>query len=123
MKLLGGGGQTFIHRDEPDGFDFTLTNFTRNAAWHTLDLSSIIPVGTVGVNIFCRIDTASTNQHITFRKEAAATSYNNVSAQIESGNNKVVINALIACTVARTIQYKASTNLTEINFTVCDWII
>ena len=44
-KALSAGGETFIDRGEVADFDFRVGDFTKDGAFHTLDLSGIVPVG------------------------------------------------------------------------------
>jgi len=86
----------WIWRDVAEGWDYTLSI---SSNWITLDLSNIIPNGTVGVMI--RLWNDSTDISVGVRKDATDT------CSLNDGNKNAdnYVVGMIACTTSRTIQY------------------
>jgi len=57
-------GDTYTTRGDQSAFDFTKNDFTRDAGWHDLDLSSIVPAGTKLIRVKLRLY-ANNNKHVT----------------------------------------------------------
>ena len=49
MKAIG-GPPFYVYRGDPFLWDFTGATFTKDAAWHVLDLSGIVPAGATAVH-------------------------------------------------------------------------
>ena len=54
-------GAELVNRGDPDAYDFTLGDFIRDSAWHDLDLSAIIPVGTRAIIFNTQLQSTTTN--------------------------------------------------------------
>jgi len=56
-------------RGDPADYDFDTDDFTKDANWNTLDLSPIVPVGAVSVEMFMALNCSSAaNVGVLFRK-------------------------------------------------------
>lgn len=51
MFFMKRRGHRLVVRDEQDGYDFTLTDFTIDNNWHDLDLSGIVDKGSIAALI------------------------------------------------------------------------
>jgi len=120
---INSGGMTIVDRGDPSSPDFTVGNFTLDAAWHDLDLSAIVPAGAMGVLISVVTDTSDANQQIMFRKKGNA-NYRNV-AWIYNHNYCEIqgLNCIIFGDTDRKIQYMSNTQWTKLDFTVCGWFL
>lgn len=98
----------FVDRGDPAGFDYDWEDFTRDDAWHDLDLSSIVPAGAKAVSLYLEFEDALVLKYIMFRKKgnvnekAISKEYCSV-ANIESGNDLTV-----PLGENRVIQYKTN---------------
>lgn len=60
----GGSGGTFVYRGNSGGEDFDAADLTADAAFHTLDLSAIVPAGAKAVLLGVLLDPASTSNAV-----------------------------------------------------------
>ena len=63
----GGGGLIYYDRGDIAGHDWTLADFTRDNTWYDLDLSGIIPAGTVLVRLLLAMVENGGSQYGQFR--------------------------------------------------------
>lgn len=114
----------FVDRGDPAAYDFTLTDFTTDGAWHDLDLSSIVPPGSSAAIFISTIKDNLILSYIQFRQESNANPYNISLALILAANLSFNHNHIVSCHPNSKIQYMASnTTFTEINLIVRGWWI
>lgn len=59
---------TFIDRGDPAAPDFDATDLTKDAAWHELDLSAIVPEGATAVTLAILTHAAAVQNQLYFRR-------------------------------------------------------
>lgn len=57
LDAMGAG---FVDRGDPSANDFDENNLTIDSAWHTLDLSSIVPAGAIAASLHAAINCIAT---------------------------------------------------------------
>lgn len=114
----------FVDRGDPTAYDFTLTDFTTDGAWHVLDLSSIVPPGSSSVLFMSSIKDNLILSYIQFREESNANAYNVSVSLILAANLAFTHSHIVSCQPNSKIQYLASnTTFNEINLLVRGWWI
>lgn len=75
-KAMKGEIDMFVDRGDPATYDYDKTDLTIDGAWHTLDLSSIVPAGAAGVLLKTRLQSANPGDTIMYRKNGNANEIN-----------------------------------------------
>jgi len=124
LNFIKRRGDVFVDRGDPDAFDFTVASFTRDGAWHDLDLSSVVPSGASWVYVVGRIDANSADQAFVLRKKGNTNAYNTRTARVVTGLYWAHLHAWLPLDANRTIEYLASSaQVTEISLVVAGWIM
>ena len=84
--------------------DFGTEFFIKDSAYHTLDISGVIPVGAIGVTLSCFYKVTATSKTIAFRRDENDAG-RHVAALSPIANVFQYFWGACACTPARTIQY------------------
>lgn len=102
-----GKGKCFIDRGDPSGYDFILSDFILDGAWHDLDLSGIIPVGVKAVLVRTEIRANTAGKTMTFRKKGNINNYNTNILRTQVGGVVNNIDMVVIPNTDRVIQYAA----------------
>lgn len=115
----------YIDRGDPAAFDFVKIDFTRDGAWHDLDLSSIVPAGAKAVNIRLEYNEFLASKHMQFRKNGNSNSKNVLIFKTSTVLGTRHNSGIVACDDDRIIEYKADASATwmTLNLTVLGWIL
>jgi len=114
----------YVNAGDVVGFDKTLNDFTRDSGWHELDLSAIVPAGTVLVH--CRVRLyADASKMVTEWKEWGNAQNKNVARVFaHAGSGDWGRSFWVACDTDRSIAYMIQTgSWTNIDFVVRGWIL
>lgn len=118
-------GYGFYHdRGDPSSVDFTSATITMDAAWHDMDLSSIIPDGVKTILMRVLMYTSSGNQMALYFRKNGNTNSNNKASIITPGASKYVTQDLIVSVdSSRIVEYYCTNDGVEriIEITVCGW--
>ena len=112
----------FVDRGDPSTYDFTQAALTTNGVWNDLDLSSIIPKGTVLVLIRASVSDETVGLLLAFRKNGQANAIN--ASQIRTQEVSILNSSdmIVACDNQRIIEYAATnTTWTTIQIIVRGW--
>jgi len=117
-------GHKYVDRGDPAAFDFTLGNFTTDGGWHDLDLSGIVPAGTIAVDLRVQVQDELNTAAVNFRKKGNVNTVNVLRCSTHYDDDLLDTFGFVFCDVNRKIQY-ASNDLTftAINFLVRGWLI
>lgn len=113
----------FVDRGDPAAYDWVLADFTTDATWRDLDLSSIVPSGAIAVLLRGQFGSNSVGTYMMFRKNGNSNEINvskqwaQVSAEIWGAD---IICALDA---NRVVEYKGAFTFITLNITVAGWWI
>jgi len=69
-------GQKYIDRGDIEANDYLITDLTVDAAWHDLDLSAIIPKGTVLCMLLVSLNSSVLSKMMKFRTKGDSGTYN-----------------------------------------------
>lgn len=133
LNELSGGGETALHshpcsgnysdRGDPSSWDFSKTDFSTDGQWHVLDLSNIVPEGTMIVHLKIKAQIAYNNSIIAFCKKGITNKLNGTTLMIRHGNNEYYEEAWVACDADRKIEYWTSNRIWVIlDMLVRGWI-
>ena len=129
MRVFSGGGgaaqgNSYVDRGDPAAADFAVGDFTTDASWNDLDLSSIVPAGAVAVHLYVVINDNAAGSAMLFRKNGNSNAFNigrvatHVTGITESGD---VITTLDS---NRVIEYwGTNVAFVSIDVTVKGWFI
>jgi hypothetical protein len=111
----------YIDRGDPSDHDFQLIDFTRDGAWHELDLSAIVPAGVSCVSARISISGNSSQQGFAIRKHGNSNDLNVSYTATQWGSVPIHEDIIFACDTNRIIEYRSNVNLTTINLTIKGW--
>jgi len=101
----------FVDRGDPSALDFDIDDLTCDGTWNDLDLSSIVPSGTVAVCLRVGVrDTDAAGSDIDFRKNGNSNAINKSSCSSPVANVAVSFDIIIPVDTSRVIEYNASAN-------------
>ena len=99
-----------------------MTDFTRDGAWHDLDLSAFIPTTARAVLIDIDFDNSNANKHITLRKNGNTNDINHFDTATKVAAQEEHDMAIITPDSNRLIEYKIdSGNWQTIAMSVRGW--
>lgn len=107
-NALAGG--LFVARN-PDAVDFNTGSFTKDAGFHDLDLSAIIPVGTTAVQIQGRASASATGQVFAFYAEGKTLALVGCETYIANTGHSSYYSGVVPVGVNRVIRYYGSPGL------------
>lgn len=123
-RQTGNSGMKYIDRGDPVDYDFTVGDFTKDEAWHTLDLSSIIPAGSRLVHFYCGIANSYAERTIHIMKNGNSNSRNIVRCRSQVAAKAIAFDCWVLCDDNGLIQYMTTSGgWTAINFAVRGWLI
>lgn len=111
-----------VDRGDPAGYDYATASFTTDGAWHDLDLSAILPAGTVAALIKVRITDDATDQYFQFRKNGNSNIYHAPLIRTQAANVSIESELIVFPDSSRVVEYRASnTTFTSIFVLVSGW--
>ena len=118
------GTVNLVDRGDPAANDFAVGDLTTDGDWHDLDLSSIVPEGTVAVKIMVAIEDDTAGSAFSLRKNGNSNTTNRFRIIVQDAGDIMVGSDIVFCDENRVIEYLAtSTTWTTINIAVTGWII
>lgn len=112
----------YADRGDPAAYDFDKDDFTKDGAWHDLDLSSIVPVCVKAVLLIGHVEGNGVDWTIMFRKKGNVNEVNH--GGMETLRANVERCRMIICSVDtnRVLQYKADNqNWATLDLAVRGW--
>ncbi len=78
VKLGPSANNPMLHvdRGDPAGYDFALSSFTKDGAWHDLDVSAIVPAGALSCRFSIDVQANAATIPFLFRKKGNSNTYN-----------------------------------------------
>lgn len=112
----------FVDRGDPAAVDFTSANFTKDNAWHELNLSSIIPEHAHGIVFSLTVQANAIAKLVTFREPGNAHAQNASKARTIVANMRHQLDCVCVISADRKIEYRAAVAIYEyLEFTVKGW--
>ena len=119
---LVAGNHKFVDRGDPSTYDFTQAALTTNGVWNDLNLSSIIPKGTVLVLIRASVSDETVGLLLAFRKNGQKNTINASQIRTQQVSMYNSSDMIVACDNQRIIEYAATnTTWTTIQIIVRGW--
>lgn len=104
-KTIEAIGHKYYDRGDPAAEDFSTADFTKDGTWHTLDLSSIVPEGTVMVYLRVRIQSNLANNAVSLRKHGNLYDINRAVVALQVAMLIYYQDKWVACDSNRKIEY------------------
>lgn len=95
----------FTDRGDPTGYDYTQLTLTIDGAWHTLDLSALVPEGATAIILRVQAVNTGAIASIYFRKNGNSNAYNVSRVETQTLTTTALADAIVFCDTARRIQY------------------
>lgn len=123
FHLVGRSG--YVDRGDPSSYDYTAASFTKDAAWHDLDLSGIIGTGEKLVHFKYGLQGSSVPLGLYLRKNGNANAHNSLYVLNQVADVAFYGEGFVQTTAAGVIEYSAtnSANWTTLNLVVRGWFI
>lgn len=116
--------ESYISRGDPvvETYDYTAASFTKDGAWHDLDLSALVPAGAKIVRLGGNVTDDVTGSVFKLRKKDSASEYTTSLIRTSVINLAADYEFAVECNANRVIQYWTS-NVTwvAIYLTVLGW--
>ena len=96
----------YVHRGDAVAADYVLGDLTDDNAWHDMDLSAIVGVGTVAVRLKVGCTGTSVNKTIEFRKNGNSNEHTTSMQEIIVANINQYAEHIVACDSGRIIEYR-----------------
>lgn len=126
MEMIEAAGYikaAYVNRGAPALWDFATGDFTKDGAFHDLDLSSIVPAGAKAVHCRLYIRAGTVAAQALFAKKGDGASKNLTQAFIQVSLVKYSVDFFCALDENRFIEYKFDNiTWTSINLCVRGWI-
>lgn len=118
--VTGVGGDKYIYRGDPSGWDFTNGDFIKDATYRDLDLSSILPPEAAGklVHLVVQINTTVAGGATYLRPKGQINGYNVAGISSAEANKIHTEDVFVQCDENRVIQYYITTGYTWNNLDV-----
>lgn len=117
-------GHKYVSRGDPDEADFDETDFTVQNQWTDIDLSSIVPSGTVLVLLAVLVRSSTAGGQLQFRKNGNTNFIEGDGIICDIANQPTCGTLLIPCDADRKIEYFSSeVTWTWIDVTIKGWFI
>jgi len=97
-----------VNRGDNLAWDFTEVDFTKDNAWHDLDLSAIVPAGATWVLLKINLETTAAEKKFELRKKGNTSIYNTLAIWTPFANVRIGGVFLIPCDTNRVIEYYAN---------------
>lgn len=117
------GRVNYVDRGDPSAFDFTQATLTINAAWHDLDLSSIVPAGAKAVHLAVWVNDNATYQECHIRSKGNVNEISVLTARTQVANIDSSIEGIVAVGATRVVQYLVDTGTNFVLILVKGWFI
>lgn len=114
----------FVDRGDPAVADWSKLTLTGDSAWHDLDLSSIVPIGTNFVLLRVAMDADNVDKKLSFRKKGHTGEVNIAECRVVVIDLPHHYGKTVAVSADRIIQYRLSTVVwRELLITVAGWYV
>lgn len=113
----------YVDRGDPAAFDFDKDDFTVVQTWTDLDLSSIVPAGTIAVALFIAAYWSGANPWILFRKKGNVNEINMSGLQTQLAYISMFSDLIVSVDENRKIQYWSYGPPTSCSVAVKGWWI
>lgn len=115
---------SYVDRGPLGSYDWETGDFTKDGAWHDLDLSAIVPAGTKAVAFSLRIKTPIVNKLFILKPKGLGPAWYFAGAVTQIADMAQYLDLCCACDVNRKIEYNITpTTWTYITLTVKGWWI
>ena len=117
------GGDTLHDIGNLTTSHFDAGDLTRDGAWHTLDLSSIVPAGVELVRVKLTVTMVSTTDYFMLKNADFANDFNRIVANGNVVGDSSHARGLISCNSNREIKYKIKTGVTVAFLFIVGWVV
>ncbi len=90
---------------DKSAWDFAVGNFTRDGAWHDLDLSALAPAGTQVVLLRLYVVSTAASKVLGFRKNGQSSTYNSTTVYSQVGSVGLGLDVIVEVDSNRIIEY------------------
>lgn len=112
----------YFDRGDPNIWDFGMLDLTLDGAWHTLDLSAIVPANAVAVSLKVNLRNTAIHKKFDLRKTGNAQAYCTCALWTQVANIRIGGVFVVSCSESRSIDYiSAVGGWTSINLQVNGW--
>ncbi len=112
----------YIDRGDPASSDFEHTDLTRDAAWHAMDLSSIVSSNAIAISLSLKVSNSAANTYMGFRKNGNTNALTSILTRVQVAGIANDATVVVACDSNQVIEYIASaTGWATIRVTVLGW--
>ena len=123
MMISRKPGLKYVHRGNPVAYDYDHHTLIRDGAWHTLDLSAIIPANAKLVHLRLGISGSATGSFFRVAKTGVTNGFAmvNLAVQVAYINNET--DAIVDCTGQQVDYWSSETDYASGWIVVLGWFV
>ena len=114
-----------VDRGDPAAADYSTDDFTKDDAWHDLDLSAIVPTNAKGIFVRVSIDTNTVPAAFYLRKNGNSNGYNAFEIRAQVVNLGNATEGIVFIDANRVVEYYATSGVTwsTLSLIIKGWLI
>ncbi len=121
-EAMKGLVEMYVDRGDPAAYDFIVGDFTKDAAWHDLDLSALIPQSAKAVLLEFDIETVNREKHIRIKRYGNSNIINHQDIETFNGGIHQSGLVIVAVDANRKIAYNIdAATWTELDMVLRGW--
>lgn len=89
------GRVNYVDRGDPSSFDISRPGLVTDGTEHIIDLSAIVPVGTIAVDFYFEMSDSAIGSFFLFKKNGNSNNFNRLAIQTQVANIVISMNGVI----------------------------
>lgn len=123
MLLVKKPGLKYVARGDPSAYDFSQSTLTQDSAWHSMDLSAIIPANAKLVHLALGAAHATPGRYFKVRKPGLSNDFAVANVATQATNIVNTLDAIVPC-VSQAVEYFATSGtFVSLRVVVLGWFV
>lgn len=123
MFLARKPGLRYVHRGNPVAYDYDETTLTQNGAWHTLNLSAIVPANAKLVHLRLGASASASGRYFRVAKTGFVGVYATVNVATQVANIINETDAIVDCVGQQVDYWTTGAAFVALRFCVIGWFL
>jgi len=115
------GFVSYVDRGDHPFYDWVESGLTLDANWHDLDLSGIVPVGTIAILMRTNLQAALPGNYIGFKRKGNTNNKTDAWCDVQTANIHIQFDKIVGVDGDRKIEYFGTVNPTSIDLSIIGW--
>lgn len=123
MFVARKAGLKYVHRGNPLTYDYDQTTLTQDGAWHTLDLSAIIPANAKLVHLRLGASASAAARYLRVAKTGVTGGFATVNVATQVANIINETDAIVDCVGQQVDYWTTGAAFASLRFCVIGWFL